>query len=111
MAALNLPSLVLLQFLTDRARIERELCVQRELVGDMRTCHGECQLSKRLAALESEAEKGFPADRTEVRFEPVVTALSEAPALLRVPASMAWPPLIEAPRSGHPVAIDHVPWG
>jgi hypothetical protein len=71
-AMLLAPSLVLLQFQVDRARIERELCVQRDLIEGMRTCHGECQLSKRFQALEAQAEAGFPTERVQVRYEPVV---------------------------------------
>ena len=78
LVTLCLPTLVLLHFQVDRARIERELCVQRDLMEGMRTCHGECQLSKRFKALEEESEKEFPAERLRARYEPMVI-LSAAP--------------------------------
>lgn len=64
------PAIVVVEFHADRDRIVRELCVQRDVVGEMRTCHGECQLSKRLSALEREANAPFPMERLESRFEP-----------------------------------------
>lgn len=64
------PLVVLIQFHVDRAHIERELCVQREVMAEMRTCHGECQLSKRFRALEQKADEEFPTERIETRFDP-----------------------------------------
>ena len=82
------PLMVLLQFHVDRAYIERELCVQRDVVEAMRTCHGECQLSKRFRMLEQQAEKEFPADRIATRFEPKVPVVADAsvaaPAVLTI---------------------------
>jgi len=66
------PSLTLLDFHLRRSTIERELCVQRDVVETMRTCHGECQLSKRLKALEQEAERGFPVEDLQFREYPMV---------------------------------------
>ncbi|MCU0320288.1 MAG: hypothetical protein MUE88_09460 [Flavobacteriales bacterium] len=66
------PAILVVEFHADRDRIARELCVQRDVVEDMRTCHGECQLSKRLRALEHEANAPFPMERLESRFEPQV---------------------------------------
>lgn len=70
-AVLLVPSLVVVQFKLDQDRIARELCVQRDRMEGMRDCHGECQLTKRLKALEHEAEAGFPAERVEHCWEPV----------------------------------------
>ena len=75
--------MVLLQFKIDQQRIAKELCVQRELIEGMRSCHGECQLTKRFKALEQEAEAGFPAQSMQVRYEPVVDL--GAPPLLILP--------------------------
>lgn len=68
----QVPSLYVLQFQLRKAYIQRELCVQRDVMEDMRTCHGECQLSKKFKALEEEAQKGFPHDRLEVRHDPLI---------------------------------------
>ncbi len=67
-AVMNAPSLYLLQFTVHKAYVERELCVQRDVMEDMRTCHGECQLTKKFRALEEESNSRFPADRLEIRF-------------------------------------------
>ena len=71
-AMMMAPTMVLLGFKLDQERIARELCVQREVVDEMRTCHGECQLSKRFRALEHQADAPFPMERVELRFEPQV---------------------------------------
>ncbi|MBK9417896.1 MAG: hypothetical protein IPN62_11525 [Flavobacteriales bacterium] len=78
------PTMVLIDFKVDQERIARELCVQRDVVEDMRTCHGDCQLSKRFRALEHQADAPFPMERVELRFEPQVPLGS---AVLLVPTS------------------------
>lgn len=80
-AMLLAPSVVLFQFKLDQQRIAKELCVQRDLMEGMRSCHGECQLSKRFKALEQEAEAGFPAESMQVRYEPVMD-LGAPPVLI-----------------------------
>lgn len=103
------PTLVLLQFQVDRARIERELCVQRDLMEDMRTCHGECQLSKRFKALEAEAEAGFPAERVQVRYEPVVDVLpSYAPRVVTLSDRDLPDPVFQL-AEGFSSSVEHVP--
>lgn len=104
------PALVLLEFTLDRERIARELCVQREVVEEMRTCHGECQLSKRLRALEHEADAPFPMERIELRFEPLVPLDGALTLDLPIASARAFPncaaALLERPL---PVP-DGVPW-
>jgi hypothetical protein len=111
LAMLCLPTGVLLHFQWDRARIQRELCVQRSRVEGMRTCHGECQLSKRLHALEAAAEKDFPSERLRVRYEPVVDMMADPGALIRNagPVQLLEPvfPLAD----GHGRSVEHVPKG
>lgn len=104
------PSLTLLDFTLRRASIARELCVQRDLAEDMRTCHGDCQLSKRLKALEQEASEGFPAGRLQFREDPMV-ALS-APPRARLPFVPIHLAAERAPRlpDGHQRSLEHVPW-
>lgn len=104
------PSIVLLQFKVDQARIARELCVQRELMEGMRTCHGECQLSKRLMALEEEAEAGFPADRVKVRLEPVVDFLPAAKMSITAYAELAPSCFAYRLLAGHGHIAEPVPW-
>ena len=73
LAMLLAPFAVLVEFHVHRASIMKELCVQRDVVEGMRTCHGECQLSKRFKALEQEAEAGFPVERIQTRYEPQIS--------------------------------------
>jgi hypothetical protein len=104
------PAIVVVEFHADRDRIARELCVQRDVVEDMRTCHGECQLSKRLRALEQEANAPFPMERLESRFEPqapVRDALRFSPP---TPQPRRYAPC-EAPVLSRALPVDElVPW-
>ena len=105
------PSLVLLQFQVDRARIERELCVQRDRMEGMRTCHGECQLSKRFKALEAEAEEGFPAERVQVRYEPIVDALPSLANIVVPVSDRELPDPVYHLAEGFGSCVEHVPRG
>lgn len=109
LAAVMAPSIVLLQFELDRARIERELCVQRELMEGMRTCHGECQLSKRLNSLEQEAEAGFPTERVQVKYEPITDlAPAKSEFIVAMTELIAADPLVFL-SDGHSHGVEHVP--
>jgi hypothetical protein len=104
------PLAVLIQFHVDRAHIERELCVQREVMAEMRTCHGECQLSKRFRALEQQANDEFPSERIETRFEPK-TPISEDVHVVLPTAQRSWHPvLVETPLDGDVNTAEPVPW-
>lgn len=106
------PSLALLDFHIHRSYIERELCMQRDLAEGMRTCHGECQLSKRLKALEQEAERGFPAEELQFREIPMVVEpmASAMPDQASVDAELVfWARVMTA--DGHARSSEHVPWG
>lgn len=110
-AVMLAPSLYLLEFHLHRAYIERELCVQRDVVESMRTCHGECQLSKRFKALEQEAAAGFPAERLQFRSDPMV----DGAAWIRCPKPMAIARHFAEPSvalaTGHARLLEPVPWG
>ncbi|MEZ4756164.1 MAG: hypothetical protein R2817_05000 [Flavobacteriales bacterium] len=104
------PALVLLEFHADRERIARELCVQREVVEEMRTCHGECQLSKRLRALEHEADAPFPMERIELRFEPLMPLDGALTLNLPIASARAFP-ICAAELLDRPLPVpDGVPW-
>ncbi len=104
------PLAVLIQFHVDRAYIERELCVQREVMAEMRTCHGECQLSKRFRALEQQASDEFPMERIETRFDPK----TPIPEEVNIIEPSAWrthhPVLVEFPLDREVCTADPVPW-
>jgi hypothetical protein len=105
------PSLMVLQFQVHRAYIERELCVQRAVMAEMRTCHGECHITKRFKALEREADAGFPGERIQVRHEPVVL-LDAAPMMpLRTADELTFPGLDMPLADGHPGGVEPVPRG
>jgi hypothetical protein len=106
------PSAFLLRFELRRAYVERELCVQRALAGDMRTCHGECHLGQQLKALEQEAGQSFPGERLQLRTEPAVEPALPARAVMRaalvlVRAARMAPALCAGYRS----PSEPVPWG
>lgn len=109
-AVLNAPSLYLVQFTLRRAYIERELCVQREQMEGMRTCHGECQLSKKFRALEEEAEAGFPSDRLEIRNEPMLEQRTHVPLFIRAGFQQYFPMWVSPISAGHTAVSEPVPW-
>lgn len=104
------PFAILLEFHVHKAQIEKELCVQRDVVEAMRTCHGECQLSKRFQALEQESTAEFPVDRISVRLEPEVPIANEIRTILSGPTQRSFPIFSDELCEGHPVPSEHVPW-
>lgn len=66
--ALNtVPAVLVVDFLAERGRIERERCVQRMVPEGRRTCHGECALKKRLAD-SSDKERRLPMELRALKF-------------------------------------------
>lgn len=104
------PLMVLVQFHLDRAHIERALCVQREVVAEMRTCHGECQLSKRFRALEHQASAEFPTERLADRFEPKVPVAQAHTWLPVGPFAVVHPLLVQHPLERAVPTAEPVPW-
>lgn len=104
------PLVVLLQFHVDRAHIERDLCVQRARMAEMRTCHGECQLSKRFRALEHHAEQEFPMKRIESRFEPLAPVLDEHRWFANEPFFVLRPDRSMGPLDRTVPTAEPVPW-
>lgn len=104
------PSLALLQFHLRRTYIERELCVQREVAADMRTCHGECHLAKQLKALEQESQESFPGSRLDFRTEPAVEPSIEHTGITLTVASLDFPVMEPTLADGFIASLDPVPW-
>lgn len=104
------PSLALLQFHVRRTYIERELCVQREVAADMRTCHGECHLAKQLKALEQESQESFPGSRLDFRTEPAVGPSIERACITLTVTSLDFPVMEPALADGFIASLDPVPW-
>lgn len=107
-AVMAAPGILFVQFQTRRSYIEKELCVQREVVDDMRTCHGDCFVAKRYKALEGEAERGFPAERL-VRFEPVAEAMMDVEVHVLAVSMLEWGGTAVCVLDGFGGPVDHVP--
>ena len=104
------PAWIVADFLVERNQIEKDLCVQRMVADGQRTCHGECQLMKRLEKSESQ-EQNLPAELRAFRISEMI--MEEAPMALVIPAvenQMAWAVLSEEPQDGHPRRQAPVPW-
>jgi len=109
LAVMHAPAVILVEFHLNRAKIERELCVQRDMVEDMRTCHGECQLSKRFKALEREAEAGFPVERIQTRYEPQISAVEKSTCMVIVATERSFPTSTHRLLKGVEASMEHVP--
>lgn len=59
LAHLLVPACIVVDFLVDQDRIAKELCVQRLVPDDMRTCHGDCYLSQKLKDVDAR-ERDLP---------------------------------------------------
>ncbi len=104
------PAWIVADFLVERACIERELCVQRMVPDGQRTCHGECQLMKRLEKSEHQ-EQNLPAELRAFRISEMI--LEEGPLAMVIPVAereMAWAVLSEVPQDGFPRRLAPVPW-
>jgi hypothetical protein len=105
------PSLMVWQFQMHRAYIEQELCVQRAVMAEMRTCHGECHITKRFKALEHEADAGFPGERIQVRHEPVVLLDAVPILILRTADELSFAGMTVPLADGHAGGVEPVPRG
>ncbi|HMN06502.1 MAG TPA: hypothetical protein PKD45_12315 [Flavobacteriales bacterium] len=105
------PGWIMADFLLERNRIARELCVQRMVPEDLRTCHGECQLSKRLAALDDQ-ERKLPEMINAFRIDNMI-ADGGSPELAapEEEAEPAWPQTADGTLQGHVLTMVPVPWG
>lgn len=104
------PAWIVADFLVERGRIERELCVQRMVPDDQRSCHGECHLKKRLEK-SGDPERELPFDLRALRIGEMI--LQEDASALVIPPDghePAWATLVEEPREGHPHPNAPVPW-
>ncbi len=104
------PAWIVGTFLLERTRIEKELCVQRMVADGQRTCHGECQLKKRLTQSGKE-ERSLPAVLLTVRLGDFI--LEEELGLLFLPSHSElqyWNRYAESPLEGHAWLVAPVPW-
>lgn len=104
------PGWIVADFLVERNRIERELCVQRMVPDDLRTCHGECQLSKKLRAVDQRSEN-LPNELKAVHIDEMLPVAERAPMPLTGPETdRVWTGRADKERDGYPERPAHVPW-
>lgn len=111
LAHLLAPACIVVDFLLDQDRIAQELCVQRLVPDEMRTCHGHCYLSKKLREVDAR-ERDLPDVLRSVKLDDAVpqrTALCVSPALYS--RALLRPTLTEDELSGHVPVSEPVPWG
>ncbi len=110
-SATFMPAYIVADFLIEKSKIERELCVQRMVPQGTRTCHGECQLAKRLDRLEHRAQE-MPQQLKQLRTgEMILTRGSTAVPLAAGPYRIRWAHLVESVLKGYPHRLRAVPWG
>lgn len=103
------PTVVVLDFLVERDRIAKELCVQRMTPERMRTCHGQCYMMKKLRSVEQH-ERDLPESLRAMKMD---DALPQQPRLLgdlRTAFTCSWPARAADTRSRVVPPPDHVPW-
>lgn len=104
------PAFITLDFLIERDRIERELCVQRMVPDDQRTCHGECCLIKRLEKSEGR-EKNLPDQLRTFRIGDMISEHGASSfTVFIVDEPTIWSTLVEETCEGHPRPLAPVPW-
>jgi hypothetical protein len=69
--ALIIPVCILVHFQLDRERIANELCVQRAVTEETRTCHGECHLRDQLRSLQADDPQQAPVETNVLTLIPV----------------------------------------
>jgi hypothetical protein len=104
------PAWITLDFLVERDRIEKDLCVQRMVADGQRTCHGECYLMKRLKKSEGR-EQNLPNELRAFRIGDMI-ALEVDHALIspKEKDKPIWAKLELALLAGHTRPLSPVPW-
>lgn len=104
------PGWITADFMLERSRIEQELCVQRMVPDDLRSCHGECQLSKRLKNVD-QREANLPNQLKAVHLDEMLPEEGQEHLLLPVElVAPQWRTLVEKEQEGHPHVLAPVPW-
>ncbi|MBS1580825.1 MAG: hypothetical protein JST66_01360 [Bacteroidetes bacterium] len=106
-----LPAAILVNFLAQRDRIVREVCVQRMVPEGRRTCHGQCHLARQLKEAQGDKDEGtraLPMLRFEQEFvEALMDFAMSVPAGLPAIGPLAWNAGLLA---GYPASPRVVPW-
>lgn len=111
LAHLLVPACIVVDFLLDQDRIARELCVQRLVPDEMRTCHGHCYLSKKLKEVDAR-ERDLPDVLRSVKLDDALAQRTAWRVCLDVDTGVPlWPSLAEDELPGHVPVSEPVPWG
>ncbi len=107
---LFVPVCILLQFQLDKERIARELCIQREVAEETRTCHGQCHLTKQLKPLQEDIpQNALP--ETVVTVLPGFTVTTQDQGFIRRIERIVFSRYNAAIAEGHTGIIEQVPRG
>ncbi len=110
LAVMLAPAWIVADFMVERDRIQRELCVQRMVPDEQRTCHGECCLMKRLEK-SGEREQNLPFELRALRIGDMITDDDASELVIPLDgARPAWATMTEEPREGHTRPHAPVPW-
>lgn len=109
-AVLLAPGFIVGDFLFERQRIQRDLCVQRMVPDAQRTCHGQCCLMKRLRKAEQK-EQGVPAELRSLRLDDAVpTSVGARMVVPQVVSVINAGARCALPLEGFVGSSDPVPW-
>lgn len=107
---LAVPAFILVDFWVERERVEQELCVQRLVSEEVRTCHGQCYLMKQLNKAEQRAQDLPGQLRAWKLGDMAVHAVEPGSEQVADHHPAPWPRLMMDPLTGHRPASDPVPW-
>jgi hypothetical protein len=110
-AVLFMPVCILIQFQLDKDRIASELCVQRDVDEPIRTCHGQCHLSKQLEPLQGDAQQTTLPETMVVTVLPGSPIASQEHPFLPCMERSAFSRYNAAIAEGHTGAMEQVPRG
>ncbi len=110
LATVVAPALIVTDFLVRRERILTEICVQRMVPDEMRTCHGNCYLSRTLRQVDQQ-ERELPNELRSMRLPEMVLTTEAPPSLLPPVAVTSYPSAADPSLcEGWSLASDPVPW-
>lgn len=105
------PAAVVADFWIERERVEQELCVQRLVKEEVRTCHGQCYLMKQLNRSEQRAQD-LPQQLRSLKLgDMAVQTIAEALVPLAEERDRGWGQRKVHVLAGHPDRGEPVPWG
>lgn len=110
LAELVAPAVVVLDFLVERDRIAKEICVQRLTPESMRTCHGQCYVMKKLRSVEQQ-ERDLPDCLRAMRMDDAMPLEMRSISGQQFGASLRWPTHDTRTLPGSVPSPEHVPWG